>query len=280
MALLQWTKDYFARSGVDSPRLAAEVLLAHVLKCRRIELYARYEYAPRPDELDAYRELVRRAAGSEPIAYLVGGREFYSLWFKVNEVVLIPRPETELLVDSAVEYFRGRKGGKMWDACTGNGCVAVAVAKNCPDVKILATDISTDALEVAGENARTHGVDERITPAQADLLELPAEFSEKRPFDVITVNPPYVPDDVQLPANVQNEPAAALRGGADGLDYIRCIDADAPAHLVPGGQLVMEFGDGQSEAVRRMLEQNEQFTNVQILTDHRGMERAASATRK
>jgi len=153
LRLISWTKDYFAKGGIEDARLAAEVLLAHVLECKRIDLYARFEHEPGPDQLAAYRELVARAGKHEPAAYLVGHKEFYSLEFKVTPDVLIPRPETEMLVSEAIAHVKQlSRPGRVWDVCTGSGCVAVAIATQVKDAEVLATDISPTAIEVAAEN--------------------------------------------------------------------------------------------------------------------------------
>ncbi len=280
LRLLDWTKNHFARAELESPRLAAEILLAHILRCERIELYARYEYRPNKKELADYRKLVRHAADHEPIAYLVGKKEFYSLAFKVARGVLIPRPETEVLVDRAIAYFKGLgRGGLLWDVCTGCGCVAVAAAANVEHLRVLATDISKDAVLVAGENAAAHGLAERVICRQCDLLSLPGDWGRERQFDAITANPPYVPDREELSGTVQHEPAAALRGGADGLDLIRRLVADAPDVLGAGGRLILEFGHDQRNAVTQLIAATSAFGDPQIILDHQSIDRAIVAER-
>ena len=153
LKLLNWTTEHFTRNQLDSSRLCAEILLAHVLRCQRIELYTRFDYSPTPEELASYRDLVKRAAGHEPVAYLVGQKEFYSLKFKVNSDVLVPRPETEILVAEAAGHLKtlGRPG-LAWDICTGSGCVAVTLASQVKDAHVLATDISPQAVAVTAES--------------------------------------------------------------------------------------------------------------------------------
>lgn len=278
--LLDWTKNYFARAQLESPRLAAEILLAHILRCERIDLYARYEHRPNKEELAAYRELVRRAAGHEPIAYLVERKEFYSLAFKVTPGVLIPRPETEILVDRAIAYFNNLgRGGLLWDACTGCGCVAVAVAANVKDLRVLATDISKDAVLLARENAAAHGVAERMVCRRCDLLALPPDWDGGREFDAITANPPYVLDKEELSATVHREPAVALRGGADGLDLIRRLATDAPDVLRAGGRLILEFGYDQRDAVTELIAATGAFGDPRIILDHQSIGRVIVAER-
>ncbi len=281
LRLLDWTKNHFAGAELESPRLAAEILLAHVLQYERINLYARFEYRPNEKELADYRKLVRHAADHEPIAYLVGKKEFYSLAFKVTGDVLIPRPETEILVDRAVAHFKGLgRSGLLWDVCTGCGCVAVAVAANVEHLRVLATDISKDAVLVAEENAAAHGVAQRVACHQCDLLSLPPDWDGGREFDAITANPPYVPDREELSATVQHEPAAALYGGADGLDLIRRLAADAPDVLRPGGRLILEFGHDQRNAVTELIAATSAFGDPQIILDHQSISRVAVAEKK
>lgn len=281
LRLLDWTKNHFARAELESPRLAAEILLAHALRCERIDLYARYEHRPSKKELADYRKLVRRAANHEPIAYLVGKKEFYSLAFKVSRGVLIPRPETEILVDRAVAYFKGLgRGGLLWDLCTGCGCVAVAAAANVEGLRVLATDISEDAVLLAEENAAAHGLVERVICRRCDLLTLPPDWEGGRKFDAITANPPYVGDKEELSETVEHEPAAALRSGADGLDLIRRLVADAPDVLGPGGRLIMEFGHDQRNAVTELIAATNAFGDPQIILDHQSIARAAVVERK
>ena len=280
MKLLDWTRGHFDQAGVDSPRLCAEILLAHVLGCQRIELYARFDYTPDDDQLAAYRQFVRRAAEHEPVAYLVGEKEFYSLKLVVTPDVLIPRPETELIVAEAVEFLRSLgRPGFLWDACTGSGCAAVAVAHQLPDVTVLATDISPEAVAVAAENARRHGVDGRVQTAVADLLDRPAGSNGPALFDVISANPPYVADSDPVAECVKREPPVALYAGKDGLKFIRRLIAAAPEHLAVGGAFIMEFGCGQGDAVRDLIADSEQLSEPHILEDHQQLERTAVAVR-
>ncbi len=281
LRLLNWTKEYFTRVGLDSPRLSAEVLLGHVLKCKRIELYARYEYLPTLDELAAFRALVKRAGEHEPIAYLIGRKEFYSLDFIVTPDVLIPRPETEIVVDQALAHIKalGREAA-VWDVCTGCGCIAVAVAVNAPQACVLATDLSPAAVAVAARNAAAHKMSDRVTTLTADLLTLPRDWSGAKTFDVITANPPYVTDGAELSAAVQREPAMALRGGAAGLDLIERLVAAAPGVLVSGGMLAMEIGYDQRDAVTAIIAATGQFSQPRFIADLQNHPRVAVTLRK
>lgn len=281
LRLINWTKDYFAKAGLSDGRLAAEMLLAHVLKCKRIELYTRFEYLPTPDELTAYRELIARAKQHEPVAYLVGEKEFYSLRMKVTPEVLIPRPETEALVSETVGHLRtlGRPG-RVWDVCTGSGCVAVAIAWQAKDAAVLATDVSPTAIEVAAENVAAHKLTDRVRCRQADLLNLPSDCEEWRQCDVLTGNPPYVGDHDMLAEDVRREPPVALFGGPKGLDLIRPLVAGAGQFVVAGGKFVMEFGYGQADAVRDLIVATKAFEEPKILRDHQEIERIAVSTRR
>ncbi len=285
--LINWTKDYFAKGGIEDARLAAEVLLAHVLKCKRIDLYARFEHVPEPDRLAVYRDMVARAGKHEPVAYLAGHKEFYSLEFKVTPEVLIPRPETETLVSEAIAHIKQlSRPGRVWDVCTGSGCVAVAIASQVKDAEVLATDISPTAIEVAAGNVAAHGLTGRVTCRQADLLDLPADCEAWAQLDVLTANPPYVAegDEVaesdEVAEDVRREPGVALYAGSDGLAVIRPLLARAPELLVPGGLLAMEFSFTQADAVRELIVAGGAFDEPRILRDHQGIERTAVARRK
>ena len=282
LRLINWTKDYFARSGVDDPRLSAEILLADVLSCPRINLYAQFARVVGPEDLARYRDYVRRAASSEPVSYILGRREFYSLSLKVTPDTLIPRPETELLVDVVLECVRIRGAGRHWDVCTGSGCVAVAAARYAPALEVLATDVSEAALAVAAENAASLGVGGRVRTLHADLLALPAEAAGMAPFDVITANPPYVSEAemADLPANVRAEPKLALCAGPTGLEMIERIVAGAPTHLVVGGTLATEIGLGQADRVYGLLRGDGRYEEIRFLKDPVGIDRTAVARRK
>jgi len=281
LRLLNWTKDYFARVGVGSPRLTAEVLLAHVMDCERIELYAKFADQPSEPQRATFKELVRRAAAHEPAAYLLGYKEFYSLRFRVTADVLIPRGETELIVTEAAAHLRtlGR-ATTMWDACTGSGCIAVALARQIDDVTVLATDVSPQAVAVAEGNVADHGLDGRVRCMVADLLSGPAGADLPERFDVITANPPYVATDDEIAPEVRHEPRLALYAGDDGLDAIGRIIEQAPAVLQGGGALIMEFGHTQADAVRDLVARSGDFAEPKVLRDLQGIERTVVAVRE
>ncbi len=283
LRLLDWTRKHFAGADVEEPRLSAEMLLAHVLGCPRMKLYSQFEHVVSPEHRAAFRELIRRAAAGEPVAYLTGEREFYSLAFAVTPDVLIPRPETELLVDAALAAAKEAGGAaRLWDVCTGSGCVAVAAAKYAEQLSVLATDVSEAAVAVATGNVARHELTGRVLVAQADLLSLPGEAAEMSPFDVITANPPYVSDAdmATLPPQVLREPELALRAGPTGLEFIGPIIAGAAEHLRPGGVLAVEIGFDQAEAVYDLLGQAGHYQQIELRKDAAGIERAAVARRR
>jgi release factor glutamine methyltransferase len=281
LRLINWTREFFARADVPDPRLAAEVLLAHSLGCTRVALYTRFDQVPPEPKLKVYRELVARARQREPVAYLVGEKEFYSLRFKVTPDVLIPRPETETLVAEAVAHLKplGR-AGRLWDVCTGSGCVAIAAAAQVKDASVLATDVSPAAVAVAADNAAAHNLTGRVRCRPADLLDLPADCGEFAEVDAITANPPYVAEGDEVAPEVKCEPKLALYAGCDGLDVIRRLVAAAPRRLAEGGILAMEFGMGQADAVRNLIHEGGAFAEPRIIRDRQGIERAAVAKRK
>lgn len=256
--LLAWTTDYFAEKGVGEPRLTAEVLLAHASGLRRIDLYTRFEDALDAEPLARFRTLIKRAADHEPFAYLVGEKEFYSLNFYATSAVLIPRPETETLVDAVVDRCKAISldAPGILDLGTGSGCIAVALAKQLPGARVVATDISLEALETARRNSDRHGVGERITFVQADRLDIPAELIPHGGFDVLVSNPPYVSRDdmASLDRTVRDfEPHGALTDDGDGFSFYRAIGAGAPNLVRAGGFVMVEVGDGQAERVVEIM---------------------------
>jgi release factor glutamine methyltransferase len=244
LRLIGWTQEFFAKKAVDAPRLTAELLLAHALSCDRVRLYLDFDKPVGEAELARFRDLVRRRADGEPTAYLVGQKEFFGRPFKVDPRVLVPRPETELLVEAALAALR--EGGSALDLCTGSGCVAVSLALGRKGARVVAADVSEEALAVARENAAALGA--VVELATGDL------WSAVHPgarFDVVAANPPYVPSR-ELPGlsrEVRREPCIALDGGEDGLAVIRRIVEGAPARLAPGGTLVVEMHESHEAAL-------------------------------
>jgi release factor glutamine methyltransferase len=281
--LLNWVTEYLKNKAVDSPRLSAELLLSHVLGLKRIELYTQFNKVVEQDKLSELRGLVKRTAEHEPIAYLTGKREFYSLDFEITKDCLIPRPETELLVERAVEFLRTRDGNKyVCDLCTGCACVAVAIARNFANCRIVATDISDAALEVAARNISRHGLGGRIELLKGDLFEPIIPIGPAK-FDLIVCNPPYVSQAQfeKLAKNVKDfEPRVALAAGADGLDIIKRIIADATQFLKPASALMLEIGNEQGPAVRNLLENTGRFATIAIEKDYQNLDRLAIAVTK
>ena len=265
--LLQWTQQYLTRQGVDEARLASEVLLAHALDCKRIELYTRFDSVPEPDRRATFRELVNAAADHTPVAYLVGCKEFFSLTFEVTPAVLIPRPETEALVVRALKLCeeRGLERPQLLDVGTGSGCIAVALVKHIPAARAVATDISPEALLVARRNAERHGVADRIDFAQADRLDLPPDLVPDGGCDLLVSNPPYVAQDEMavLPENVRaHEPGVALTEEGDGLSFYRAFAEAGPVILRAGGSILVEIGYGKGKRVSEIFGGCSRFAHV------------------
>jgi release factor glutamine methyltransferase len=268
---VQWTAAYLGRKSVDQPRASAELLLAHVLGMERIQLYLNFDRPLSPHELAAYRELIRRRAAREPTQYITGKQEFWSLEFEVTPDVLIPRPETELLVEKALELLRG-SSKRALDLGTGSGAIAIALAHECQDIRVFATDNSCTALLVARRNASRHHVSARITLVATDLF---GGFSSSGPlFDVIISNPPYIGEQEfpQLaPEITQYEPNTALVAGPHGLAIIRRIIKEAPGYLKAGGSLLVEIGAGQAEMLHAELTEDLLFDYLEIVRDYSGI---------
>lgn len=282
--LLDWTSDYLGQADVDQPRLCAEILLAETLQCQRIELYTNFDQCPDPQQLTCYRRWVRRCAQHEPVAYLVGRAHFYSLDFKVTPAVLVPRPETELLVSEAIHFLRQttRPTVDVLDLGTGSGCIAVAVATHVVEAEIVAADNSTDALAVAAENVEQHDLQQRVTLCPSDLFAQ-VEDSGKALFDLIVTNPPYIAaaQFEKLDPNVREyEPKQALLGGDDGLDVIRTILARAEPYLADSGALMMEIAYDQAAAVIELFVRAGYLDNVETVRDQLGHQRVVKARKQ
>jgi release factor glutamine methyltransferase len=254
---IQKSAEFLAKKGVDSPRLQAELLLAHVLKLPRMQLYLNFERGLTAAETDHLRELIRRRGRREPWQQIVGTASFCGLEIAVSRHVLVPRPETELLAELGWNFLSTLHSplSTSLDFGTGSGCIAIALAVKCPAAQVYATDVSPEALELARRNAATHRVDERIRFFSGDgFTALP----EGLRFDLIVSNPPYVPTaeiDSLEPEVRDYDPRGALDGGADGLDFFRRLAREAGSYLKPAGQLMVELGDGQAAAAAALFEQ-------------------------
>jgi release factor glutamine methyltransferase len=274
--VLAWATDDFKRRGNKSARLDAELLLGEALGLDRIKLIVEAERPLAEGELGRYRDLIKRRRVGEPIAYILGRREFYALPMVVDRRVLIPRPDTEVLVETALNATRAQHlYGRMLDLCTGSGCVAIAFAKERPTWRVTAVDLSPDAASVARENVQRAGVVHNLAVLEGDLFApVPADAR----FELITANPPYIPsgDIAGLDADVRDfEPRLALDGGADGLQVTRRLIAEAGRYLTPGGLLALEGGFDQAPAVAELLK-NAGFSQIARARDLAGIERVVS----
>lgn len=272
LKVLQWTTGFFSRKGIEQPRANAEVLLAHVLGAERIQLYLHYDKPLTAHELARFREIVRRRAAHEPTQYITQKQEFWSLELEVTPSVLIPRPETELLVEKALEVL-GKAPARVLDVGTGSGAIAVALAHEQPNLEAIATDKSPEALVLAKRNAARHQVQSRIQFVAMDLF---SGFScTLPPFDLIISNPPYISEGELCdlaPEVVRHEPESALRGGdPHGLGVIRRILAEFCDYLRPGGTLLMEIGYGQAEILRDELARDSRIKWYEFIRDYSGI---------
>jgi release factor glutamine methyltransferase len=270
------TAPYFEKNGIESPRLTIELLLADVLKKKRLELYLEFERELDDKTLENLREMVKRRISGEPVQYITGEAEFCGLKFAVDRRVLIPRPETELLVEAAAE----RKPSKIVDVGTGSGCIAVALAKRLPAAEITGIDASPEALQVAAANVHRHDLEKNVRLLPGDLLEaLPDSFTA----DAIVSNPPYIASGelAKLPREVKDfEPVHALVAGEDGLEVIRRLVIDAKRFLSsPNGFVALEMGAGQRAAVEQLFV-GADYTVAQVLKDLQGHERVIVAVPK
>jgi release factor glutamine methyltransferase len=277
---IQKSTDFLARKSVESPRLQTELLLAHLLKMPRMKLYLNFERALTTAETDTLRELITRRSRREPLQHITGSTSFCGYEIAVNRQVLVPRPETEILAELGWEFLStlNSQSSTALDFCTGSGCIAIALAAKCPGARIIATDISADALNLAGENAVRSHVAERIKFRHGDGFDA---LSGEGMFDLIVSNPPYIPSDeiATLQPEVRDfDPRSALDGGADGLEFYRLIALEAKAFLKPGGKVMVEFGDGQAEAIRKIFE-NEKWIVEAVKEDYSHRARVLIARR-
>ena len=283
--LLEWTTGFFKRKDVDPARLSAELLLSHVLNVPRIKLYTDYERALNEKDLTTFRELVRRASEQEPIAYLTGKAHFFNLEFEVTRDVLIPRPDTETLVENVLQLARHQPGfesPRVLDLCTGSGCIAAAIAHHLKAAVVTATEISPQAAAVARKNIERLGLVPRVLVEEGDLYEPLSRIVEAQPFNLIVSNPPYIPTAQieTLDRSVKDyEPIAALDGGLDGLVFHRRILEEAPRRLVPGGRIYIEIAFDQGPAAEELGKGCSTLDDVRILKDFGGRDRVLTARR-
>ncbi|UYV11525.1 MAG: peptide chain release factor N(5)-glutamine methyltransferase [Phycisphaera sp.] len=279
--LLDWLRGALKDKGIDDARLCAELLIAHVIGCQRLRLYMEADRPASPDELNALRALAKRALSHEPVQYLVGEASFYGIALKADKRALIPRPETQTLVDEVVAAIKTVTDHPplVADACTGSGCVAIAITSQAPTVIAHACDIDTDALALAAENIERTSLADRISTFEGDLL---AALPEGERYDAIVANPPYIPDDeweAVAPNVKDHEPTHALRGGRDGLDLVRPLIEQAADRLRPGGLLAIEVATARAGEALRGLTADDRYRDAQIVRDFAGRPRVITAVR-
>jgi release factor glutamine methyltransferase len=282
LKLLHWTTDYFKKNKVAEPRASAEVLLAHSLSQDRLYLYLNYDRPMQAEELAAFRTFVKRRLGGEPNQYITGTQEFWSLPFRVNPDVLIPRPETEVLLETVLEFLGSPEiEVRVLDLGTGSGAIAVALAREFDLIRIVATDSSMAALKLAQENASLNQVDSKIRFVCADMFSAFSRVPQK--FAVVATNPPYVSQSEfsTLSREIRDyEPHYALDGGPDGLVAIKHIIMEAPAVLSQRGALIMEIGANQTESVSTLVRDSQLYGNYRIIKDYSGLDRVLLAVKK
>jgi len=276
LKLLRWMTDYFGEKGIDNPRLDAELLLAHVLELDRVGLYLNFERPLNADELDVIRPLVKRRGQREPLQHLIGYTEFWSLPFEVSSAVLIPRGDTEVLVEEALNRVAD-KDGRLLDVGTGSGAIAISLASELSGWQVTALDMSPAALVVAARNAEKNGVAGQVQLLQGDLAQLP-----QQQYDLIVSNPPYIAQDewdALMPEVRCFEPKTALLAEGEGLDCYRKLTAQAESHLNSGGWLLVEIGYRQAEEVSQLF-RAAGLQDVFVRDDYAGQPRVVGGCRK
>jgi len=275
LRILEWTADYFRQQGIESGRLDAELLLASLLELDRVGLYLQFDRPLNQREQAGYRELVKRRAAHEPVAYIVGETEFWSLPIRVSPAVLIPRSDTEVLVEEALECLEDNS--RVLDIGLGSGAIAIALAHENKNVRVRGIDISPEAVEIARANSRLNQVDGRVDFSIGNL----EDFSGG-PYDLIVSNPPYIPHrdlDGLMPDVREFEPLGALDGGTDGLDAYRAILRQAPQELTDGGRLLVEIGINQADPVRQLFAEAG-LQEITLRDDYAGIPRVVSGMKK
>lgn len=286
--------DAFEKKGLDSHRLMAELILSHVIGCERLRLYMEVDRPATALELDQLRDLTKRALLHEPVQYLTGEAMFFGLALEVDQRVLIPRPSSETIVDRVIEHCRvtagfggtSGQGVLIADVCTGSGCIGLALAKNLPDSRVVATDISEDAIEVAASNAKRLGVSDRFDLIAGDLLEPLHEHpatAGRGSLHFLAANPPYIPDHewAAVEPNVKNhEPSEALRGGKDGLTFVRTILQGSADFLCEGGLVLVEIAESTADAAKAIARAVQGLDHIEVIDDFEGRPRVVCAMRR
>lgn len=282
---IYWAEAYLKRFKIPEAKISAEYLLSFILKCKRQELYLNPDRQLTNIEINTFKTFIQRRSKREPLQYIIGEEEFRGLIFKVTRDVLIPRPETELLVEESVKIIStlqppAPKQLTIIDLCTGSGCIAVSIAKEIDNCKVYATDISEKALAVARENAKRHSIEDRITFLQGSFFEPMKDKGLEGKIDIILSNPPYVSkkDMGKLQPEIKEyEPSLALYGGEDGLDSYRTIIPEALNYLKKDGYLLLEIGYGQAEGVKELFAQYPAYGKIEIINDLSEIERVVKA---
>ena len=264
---IQKSTEFLGKKNVESPRLQTELLLAYLLKMPRMKLYLNFDRVLLPVEIDSLRELIKRRGQREPLQHIVGSTSFCGYEISVTRNALIPRPETELLAELGWKFLLERQTPTALDFGTGSGCIAIALAAKCPNAKITALDVSADALALAKQNALQNQAAERIEFLLGDGF---AALAGKTQFDLLMSNPPYIASaeiETLDPEVKDFDPRGALDGGADGLDFYRRLAAEAKPFLKPDGKIMLEFGDGQADDIKKILD-NEKWIVEAIQDDY------------
>ena len=279
LELLEWTTSYFEKHNIPNPRLDAEVLLGHVLKKSRLQLYLHFDMPVFQEDLTVLRELIKKRIARTPISYLTHHKEFMSLDFYVDENVLIPRPETEFIVETVLKS-NDSKPENILEIGTGSGAIAISIAVNMPECHIIATDICEKALVVAEKNRDIHECTDRIELMHGDLFE-PIKREKPKKFNCIVSNPPYISIDEskKLSKDIyEHEPHIALIAGNDGLSVIQRLILQAPNFLLPKGKLILEIGEKQAASVKAILDEHPKYIHSQFINDYAGIERVVVAS--
>ena len=275
--ILQWTEQYFQSKGMDTPRLDGEVLLSHVLGKNRIYLYTNYDQPLEQEELDRFRPLVIERAKGHSVASLTGTKDFMGLTFAVNDKVLIPRPDTETLVEYVLHTYHQQDSIRILDMCTGPGTILLSLLHYLPTATGMGLDISRDALEIATKNQEAFKLENRSEFHESDMFSYLEHHNEL--FDVIVSNPPYIrlEDKKILSPDVLNEPHIALFGGEDGLDFYRQLAMECVTYFKPHGLVAFEVGYDQAEDVKSLLEAVGSYVDISFAADLAGINRVVTA---
>lgn len=274
------SEEYLQKKGIESARINAELLLAFALKCKRLELYLSYDRPLKQKELNNYRELIKRRSNFEPLQYITGSVEFYELEFKVTPAVLIPRPETEILIETIINNCKEKKAISILDIGCGSGIIGISLAKYLPGAKIFCTDISEKAIKLSKQNASARSVESNIVFKKHDIVSQQIDFLEE--VDVIVSNPPYISktDFQSLQKEIKNfEPRYALTDESDGFSFFNIISSKASQKLKTGGRLFFEVSDGQVDSVKKILMENS-FKEINIVKDYQNIDRVIFGAKK